>query len=97
MVYFGTEDGQIIGKLGEVTELELTCEDTEPLKFDNSAIEIPVEFDKDLLLRTILPQGEYNAYVLKRDGYLNPKNGWFTPEKVDEFLKEMYEENLIQS
>lgn len=76
MVYFGDENGNIIGKLGEVSEVELTCEDTEPLKFDNKSIEIPVKFDNDPY-RAFLPQGMYNAYVLKRDGYLSPKNGWF--------------------
>ena len=76
MVYFGDENGNIIGKLGEVSEVELTCEDTEPVKLNTEPIEIEAKWDCDPM-RAFLPQGMYNAYVLKRDGYLSPKNGWF--------------------
>ena len=75
-ICFGTIDGKELGKLGEVSELDLTCEDSEPFNFDSKPIEIPVKFDNDPY-RAFLPQGMYNAYVLKRDGYLSPKNGWF--------------------
>lgn len=96
MIEFGTIDGKEIGQLTTISESELIS-DKEPLKFSKEPITMEGKIEGDLL-RAVLPQGEYNSYVMHRDGYLNPTNGWATPEKIDEFFKGMREEiekNLI--
>ena len=49
---------------------------------DSFKFSIP-ESESDKLLRSILGQSAYNSMKLKQDGYLSPKNGWFTPAKTD--------------
>lgn len=78
---FGTVDGKVIGKLGSVNEIELTVDESESRKlFTDKTYEASVKFNCDPF-RAFLPQGMYNAYVLKRDGYLSPDNGWFGDEE----------------
>lgn len=78
---FETIDGEIIGKLGSVNELELTVDENESYKlFTDKTYEASLEFTCDPF-RAFLPQGMYNGYVLKRDGYLSPENGWFGDEE----------------
>lgn len=73
-LYFGDADGNIIGKLGSISEVELTSDD-EKMLLDSTEMTFEGEFTADPF-RAFLPQGLYNGYVLKRDGYLSPKNGW---------------------
>ena len=82
-IYIQDESGNIQA-LGELTELDLT-----PLEDDDSVIMPincePIEIEcgiQGYILRAILQQGKYNAYVLKRDGYLSPKNGRVNDEKT---------------
>lgn len=78
---FGTADGEVIDKLGSVNESELTVNEDESRNFfTDKTYEASMEFTCDPF-RAFLPQGMYNAYVLKRDGYLSPKNGWFGDEE----------------
>ena len=80
-VIFGTADGKEIGKLGFVSDLDLTVDDNDYSTLLNSEpIEMTAEIDGDIL-RAVMTQGMYNGYVLKRDGYLNPDNGWFGDEE----------------
>lgn len=79
---FATVDGKEIGKLGTVSELELTADkdtydDYMKRVLSYAPVEIQGEFESGIdIMRLILPQGLYNGYVLKRDDYLSPKNGW---------------------
>lgn len=77
-IYVQSDDGRI-QPLGEISEMELTALDdsTDYKSFlDCEPIEISCDFGNTDILRAVLSQGEYNAYVLKRDGYLSPENGW---------------------
>lgn len=75
-LYFGDADGNIIGKLGNISEAELTSDDCDDKMFLGSTeMTFEGEFTADPM-RAFLPQGLYNGYVLKRDGFLSPKNGW---------------------
>lgn len=73
-VCFGDADGNIIGKLGSISEAELTSDD-EKMFLGSTEMTFEGRFTVDPF-RAFLPQGLYNGYVLKRDGYLSPKNGW---------------------
>lgn len=53
--------------LSDLSELEFHCE---------------IECDTDIA-KAVLPRSMYNAYALKRDGYLNPKNASFMPDEDD--------------
>ena len=75
-VYFGDADGNIIGKLRSIREVELTSDDCDvKMLLDSTEMTFEGKFAVDPF-RAFLPQGLYNGYVLKRDGYLSPKNGW---------------------
>ena len=79
---FATVDGKEIGKLETISELELTVEESDAERFfDKTPIEIQGKWESGTdIMRFILPQGLYNGYVLKRDGYLSPQNGWISNE-----------------
>ena len=75
-VYFGDADENIIGKLRSISEVELTSDDCDvKMLLDSTEMTFEGKFAVDPM-RAFLPQGLYNGYVLKRDGYLSPKNGW---------------------
>lgn len=67
-------DGKDFHKLGSISESDLKEEAVK--EFDLEPVEIKCDLDFRKLLRAVLTQGQYNAYVLKQDGYLSPKNGW---------------------
>lgn len=69
--------------LGEVTEADLTCGYDEQEEYKHyydkeSTYEFEFKGDFDEFYRAVLGKGYYNAMVLKRDGYLSPKNGMYT-------------------
>ena len=75
-IYFGSYDGKPVGELKEVN-----LDDVEPTESDVGSTHTmeftaDAEIDTDMLMRAVLGQSMYNAMVLKRDGYLSPKNGW---------------------
>lgn len=76
-IYFASYDGKPVRELKEI-DLESNIEsNVEPTKLDvGSTIEFTADMDTDKLMRAVLGQSMYNAMVLKRDGYLSPKNGW---------------------
>lgn len=47
-----------------------TLDRTKPITFELKNV------NADGLMKMALGQGYYNAMVLRRDGYLNEKNGW---------------------
>lgn len=79
MICFGTLDGKEIGRLGTISEAELMSDES-GLKISDKPVEMECKFEFDPF-RAFLPQGLYNAYVLRRDGYLSPKNGWMNGEE----------------
>lgn len=80
-------DGEHFENLGHISEIEeLSSEEEEIVDrlYTSESFEISIpESEGDKLLRGILGQSAYNSMKLKQDGYLSPKNGWFTPAKTD--------------
>lgn len=76
-IFFASYDGKPVGELKEI-DLEANVEPTELDVGSTGTIEFTADanIDTDMLMRAVLGQGMYNAMVLKRDGYLSPKNGW---------------------
>lgn len=95
-------DGEHFEELGHVTDIELSAEEEEIAErlyvSDSFEFSIP-ESESDKLLRSILGQSSYNSMKLRQDGYLSPKNGWFTPIEspaiglVEEIAKEIRRKN----
>lgn len=95
-------DGEHFEELGHVSDIELTAEEEEIAErlfvSDSFDFSIP-ESESDKLLRSVLGQSSYNSMKLKQDGYLSPKNGWFTPIEspaislTEEITKEIRREN----
>ena len=92
-------DGEHFEKLGYVSDIELTAEEEEIAErlFVSESFDFSIsESERDKLQRSVLGQSSYNSMKLKQDGYLSPKNGWFTPvespaieliEKIDKERK----------
>lgn len=81
-LYLMDENGEK-HELGHIEEAELTTDsdEGEPLDhyFDSEPIELTAEFENPSDLEKLVcgfDKGLYNGHVLKRDGYLSPKNGW---------------------
>ena len=82
-ILFGTMDGEMLGTLDTISEVELTSEDnTEDFSHLKASEEFSCEcqiedmekFEKHVVYGS--DRGRYNGHVLARDGYLNEKNGW---------------------
>lgn len=84
-IYVGTADGW--QKLDSITEVELTPDEEteEELKkrfLSSGSIEFSGTLDTESTERIAKhivfggDRGRYNGYILKRDGYLSPENGW---------------------
>ena len=82
-VFFGTLDGKEIGSLDTISEIELTSESTDDRRLTevlteemtfSCQIDDMEQFEKQVVCGG--DRGRYNGYVLQRDGYLSPKNGW---------------------
>lgn len=72
---FQNDDGMYT-PVGYINDVDITVEEEpDELMAWPEQEEITINCDADELLQAILPPGEYNAYVLKRDGYLSEKNG----------------------
>lgn len=70
-LFFLNNDG-VYTSVGHVSEVDLDTETTdfaEKLEFT-----CKIECDPDAIAKAVLPRGEYNAHVLKRDGYLDERN-----------------------
>lgn len=77
-------DGEHFEELGHVTDIELSAEEEEIAErlYMSEPVEITAqapELNMDELVRSMLGQSAYNSMKLRQDGYLSPKNGWFTP------------------
>lgn len=95
-------DGEHFEKIGHVSDIELTAEEEEIAErlFVSDSFEFSIpESESDKLLRSVLGQSSYNSMKLKQDGYLSPKNGWFTPIEspaiglTEEITKEIRRKN----
>lgn len=99
-------DGEHFEKLGKISDIEilsdteLTPEEEEIVDrlYVSESFECSIS-ESDKLLRSILGQSSYNSMKLKQDGYLSPKNGWFTPidspaiSLTEEITKEIRRKN----
>lgn len=87
-------DGEHFEKLGYVSDIELTAEEEEIAErlFVSESFDFSIsESERDKLQRSVLGQSSYNSMKLKQDGYLSPKNGWFTPVDPTKLTKEIAE------
>lgn len=79
-VFFQNDDG-VYTPVAHINDADITVEEEPDITVEESdklmawPEEITINCDADELLQAILPPGKYNAYVLKRDGYLSEKNG----------------------
>jgi hypothetical protein len=85
-ILFSTTDGKELGRLDDISEIQLECpedyseKEKRYLKGYSQTFECTgdsesfVEFTKQVIFGG--NRGRYNAYVLRRDGYLSPENGW---------------------
>lgn len=91
MEIYCSVDGKV-GKLGYISDIELTPEEeeiAERLSTEETFSFSISESEQDKLLRSMLGQSSYNSMKLKQDGYLSPKNGWFTPIENTDTVKLM--------
>ena len=89
-------DGEHFEELGHVTDIELSAEEEEMAErlYMSEPVEITAQvesLDMDGLVRSMLGQSAYNSMKLRQDGYLSPKNGWFTPVDTTKLTKEIAE------
>lgn len=74
-IYYQAENGEYKA-LNEVKDVDLTVDDDSEILISPEPVEITAE-TAEFDLSVIIPQGYRNAEILKRDGYLSPKNGDF--------------------
>lgn len=84
-VFFGTMDGEVLGELDTISEIELTAESTEEDEMgfisrgtEEMTFECQIDdweqFEKHVVYGG--NKGRYNGHILKKDGYLSPENAW---------------------